>query len=187
MNNKKSSELSEKMINRIISVAYGDAGLLDKLLIWHAAKKDNKIKKLLDSYRTTANEVHKIEEDVFPQEIIKALKEKNINSYKTINNFATDFLSIVFAKPLVSAAATFILIGVIAIALMQNRTVKYKYTQSEIETAHQKAKQAFAIIGKIFNETKNTLHNDIVGEKIGKPINESYEIINDLFNKGGKQ
>jgi len=56
----------------------------------------------------------------------------------------------------------------------------------EIRIADKQARYALAIVGKIFDQTKITLKNEIFQDKIGRPIKESFGIVNKLFNEEGE-
>jgi hypothetical protein len=182
-----SHKISEQLLNKIISAAYNDAGIWDKMRILITAKRDAKIKKIFDSYKSTAAEVHKIQEEIFSNTRLKSTEYEMPGKIELKNNFVLDLVNIAITKPIISTAAVILLVGLLIVSLLQTRTIEYNYSQTEIESAHQKAKQAFAIIGKVFNETKITLEEDVLNEKVVMPINEGFEIINVLFNKGDKK
>ena len=60
--------MKEKLLNRIISVAYDDANLLEKFRIYRLASKDPKVKSVLNEYKKVANQTHKVELDYCPDE-----------------------------------------------------------------------------------------------------------------------
>src|SRR4030043_1996476 len=150
MKNKKLCNIDEDMINKIISVAYNDAKLFDKIFIYRLAKHDERVKNLLNSYKSTASEVHKINEKKLPLEVLRLIRSKNTPSVEIKNTFFADLLTIAFARPIASALAAVILITALAVAIVQNRPVKYQYSQAELKLGDQKARQALAIVGKIF-------------------------------------
>ena len=53
-----SNNIDEKLLDKIIAVAYSDAALYDRLVVWLNSKSDPEIKKLLDEYKLTAASVH---------------------------------------------------------------------------------------------------------------------------------
>ncbi len=174
--------MNDDLTNKIIAVAYGDASLKDKLLVRRLARKNDEVKKMLDEYRAVASEVHKIKEEDCPQFLahnlpVKALKRKS---------FSMDLYSLVFSKPLFTAAVSAVLLVAVVFGIMNNRPITYQhnYSHAEIQLAEQQAKQAFAIVGKIFNETSSTLKNEVLDSKVAKPFNESFGIVNSLINKG---
>lgn len=185
MKRKKYYELNDEMLDKIISVAYKDAGLKERIEVYRAASVNEEIKNLLKSYKETAKEVHEINEEEYPEELMHTRKLVNLPTERIKNYFLNDLIYIVFARPIVTTAVSVILIGALITALVLNRPVEYRYSESEIRLADKQAKYALALVGKIFNDTKITLNNEIFQEKIGRPIQESFGIVNKLFNEQG--
>ncbi|MEW6701582.1 MAG: hypothetical protein AB1298_02580, partial [Bacteroidota bacterium] len=181
MNRKKSFDLTEKMLNKIISTAYGDASIVDKIKVLYIASRNKEIRRLLDSYKKTMAEIKRLEEKICPDELLELIARKNIPIAKDKNSFTSDLFSIIFTRPIISALTTIILIAAIITALIVNKPVKYSYTQAEIINAEKQAEHAFNIVNKIFKETHSTLQKEILSKRVAKPIGESIEIINNLF------
>jgi len=181
MNRKKVYDLDDRMLNKIISAAYGDASIRDKFFVMKAVSRDPEIRNLFNSYKRTAGEIKKLIEEDCPSELLGSIKTVPLT--KTINSFFFDFYSVVFSRPIVSALTTVIMVAAIAIALIVNKPVRLniKYTQTEILTADQQARKAFAIVGKFFSQTQSMLENEIIGGRVAKPINEGIGIVNNLF------
>jgi hypothetical protein len=187
MNRKKSFEIPEKMQNRIVSVAYGDSSLLDRIKVMLAASRSDEVRDLLSSYKATASKVKELGEEEFPQELLKSAKLKNIARANRTNTFFYDLLSVVLVRPVFSAAVSFILIAAIITSLIINKPVKYKYnyTPGEIAAAEQQTKYALDVVGRIFKETHITLKKEILDKAVAKPFNQSAGIVNNLL-KGDK-
>lgn len=182
MNDKKLIEPNEKLLNKIIAVAYNDAGIFDRYIVYRAAKRDKNIQNILKEFRVTAKEVHQITEEECPKEIIELIEQKSISLQTKSNSFTTDFITIVLNRPLISAAASVIVLGAVLIGLFSTRPIQPSYSKNEVETADRQARQAFAIVGKIFNQTEMTLKKEVLNDRVSKPINEGLEIVNNLFN-----
>ncbi|MHB8906721.1 MAG: hypothetical protein ACYC4T_01250 [Melioribacteraceae bacterium] len=185
MNRKKSFELNEAMHNKIISVAYGDAGLMDRIKIMRAAAENEEVRNLLDEYKKTALEVKILELEEFPQELLKAVESKTVSLKKNTNTFFYDLYSVILSRPGYSAAVTIVLVAAMVISLIINKPVQYNYSAAEINVADKQAKYAFEIVGKIFNETNITLQKEVLGKAVAKPLNESIGVVNKLI-KGDK-
>jgi len=186
MNRKKSFEIEEELLNKIISVAYGDAGLFDKLLVNRLARKYSEVKTILNDYRKTANDVKKIKEEKCPDELLARIKDKTIDVNKNSKTFISDFFSVMFVSPVVSTVLVVIVIGVIIFGVFLKSPREYKYSQKEIELADKQTKQALAIVGKIFNETNITLNEEVFKSRVTKPIRESMNVVNELFAPADK-
>ena len=188
MNRKKSFELSEEFQNKIISAAYGDASVLDKIQVLRAVAKNPEAKKLYASYMLTAAEVKQIKEESYNNDFISRLTRKNVPAAKNKNSITFDFLSIVFTRPIISLATVIILFASITISLFLNKPVQKNYNEvndAEILRAQEQAKYAFTIVDNIFKQTNSTLQNEILGDKVTKPIKESVGIVNNIL-KGEK-
>lgn len=183
MVSKKSYELNEEMLNKIISVAYGDATFKDKFIVMRAAKQNPEIYKVFTSYKQTAKEVDVLREEEYPDDLLRNIVKKNFPKAKNTNSFLFDFYSVVFSRPFISATTTIILIGAIITTLIINKPVQYnyKYSEAEIISADKQVRQAFNIVGKFFKQTQSTLENEIMGERVAKPINEGIGIVNNIL------
>ncbi|MBI5730301.1 MAG: hypothetical protein HY963_04105 [Ignavibacteriales bacterium] len=183
MNRKKSFKLNEEMINKIISVAYGDAKLIDKFIVMRAAAQNPEIRETLYSYKKTAKEIEVLCEEEYPDDLLRNIIRKNIPASKNTISFLFDLYSTVFSRPIISAITTIVLITAIVTTLIVNKPaqISYHYSQAEINNADQQARKAFAIVGKFFKLTRTTLENEIMDERIAKPINDGIGIVNNLF------
>ena len=181
MKRKKSFEISEELLNKIISVAYGDAGLWDRFYVTRLAEKYPEVKNVLSEYKSTSAEIHKLSEEECPDEIIVNIEKQTANVNKRINSFTADFLTIVFTRPIFSAAAVVIIIGFLVFGILENRVPQYKYSKAEIEIADKQAKHALAIVGKIFAQTNITLKEEVLNSRVAKPIRESMGIVNEFL------
>lgn len=183
MNRKNSFEITEELLNKIISVAYGDASLLDKIKVVHAASRNNEVRNLLNSYKTTANEVKQLGEEEFPREIFKSIENRTIPVKKTTDKFIYDLISIVLSRPIVSVVTSVILISAIVTSIIINKPVKYSYvyTTAEITEAEKQAGYAFAVVGNFFKETHSTLQKEVFGNAVAKPFGQSIRIVNNLL------
>ena len=179
--------MNEEILNKIISVAYGDAGLIDKIKIHLLAKGNPQVKQLLEEYKSTSKAVHTIEKDFMPEDLVEKVKSKaGVEELKT-NSFFFDFYTFVFSRPVISAAAAVILIAVIITSsFMKGPDLSSQFSQEEIALANKQTKQALAIIGKVFNQTEKAIKKDILAKRVGQPINRGLNIVNDLFNEENK-
>ena len=181
MNRKKPFEITEELKNKIISAAYKDATWLDRLLVWRLISKNEEAKRIFDLYRATANEIAKLTEEECPGFIVDSAKEKTNATKVNAPGFLNDFYSIVFVRPVVSLAVVIVVISAITFGIIRNKTVEYEFTEAEIINADKQAQQALAIVGNIFEQTRSTLEDDVLGNKVSKPLNKGLGIINNLF------
>lgn len=183
MNHKKSSEIAEEMVDKIISVAYGDASLWVKIKVMRFVSQNGEALNLLNSYKKVSAEVKQLGEEEFPHELCKSIELKTISAPKTNNRFIYDFLSIVLARPIVSAATSVILIAAIVTSLIINKPVQYNYNYSavEITEAEKQAEYALSVVSKFLNETHSTLQREVLGKVVAEPFDKSLQIVNNLL------
>jgi len=178
MNYKKQSKISEHLLNRIISVAYGSASFIEKYRINRLASKDERVNELLVKYKETAKAVHSIPKENYEGKIfVKPISENKKSIFD-------DIYLILIGKPVVSMAASILLIVTITFAVFNNRELKYdNYSVAEVQRANLETKQALMIVNKIFNKTEDLIKYDILGNEVSKPIKAGMKTVNKLFKK----
>lgn len=187
MKHTKFYKIDEQLHDKIIGAAYGDAKIIDRIKIYLLSKKYPEVKLLFDEYRSTSKAVHSIEKEILPDELLEKVKTKTGVKEPQKNSFFFDFYSFVFTRPALSGFATVLLIIIIIIsAFIKGPEFQTQYSKEEIAIANKQTKQALAIIGKVFSDTEKTLKNDILAKRVGQPINEGLNIVNDLFNEENK-
>lgn len=183
-----SNIIDEKLLDKIIAVAYGDAGLYDRLIVWMNSKNNPEIKKLLDEYKLTAFSVHSLDEKKLPEANLKSVYHKIGQGGKT--KPAVPFIhslihSFNFSKPLVSSAAIgVIIITIVSVLLFYNPQPEHKYTKAEIELAQQQLGESLAIVNKVFQNTGKTLDAEVISKHVSKPLNKGLIYLNDYLIGG---
>ncbi len=183
-----SNKIDEKLLDKIIVVAYGDAGLYDRLIVWINARRDPAIKKLLDEYKLTASSVHSLDEKKLPEGNIKSVyhkigqREKSRPDLPFIHSFIHPLF---FSKSLVSSAAFgIIIITIVSVLLFYNPQPEQKYTRAEIELAQQQLGESLAIVNKVFQNTGKTLDAEVISKHVSKPLNKGLIYLNDYLIGG---
>lgn len=181
MNYKKSSKINEDLLDRIISVAYGSASFFERKRIEKLASKNEAIQEILREYKSTANAVHSIPKEEYSGKLkIKTISDSNKSIFD-------DIYQILIGKPIITAAATILLIFAITFSLFNNRELTYEgYSLAEVQKANFESKQALMIVNEIFSKTKKQLTNDILINEVSKPIKEGMNTVNKLFYKEKK-
>jgi len=188
MRKKKSIEVTGELLDKIISAAYGDADVLQKLKIKYLSFKDENIKRIYLDYKTSAKAVHSLKEKDFPERSSNNILSK-IEAEGSFNSLPSKTFSILFSRPIISAAAAGIIIIVVVSLLFFNKQMgssgnETKYSKAEIELAEKQAKESLALVGFAFNKTKNILEEEVIQERVGKPIKKGFDTINKLFSGG---
>ena len=167
---KSIKEIPEQYLNKIISVAYGDASFWDKIKIYFDALRNTAVKEILYEYKETSKQVHMISYEEYHGEI--PVKFSNTTAW-IFNN-----LYIFFKRPIISTAMVLMIIGgAVGYLIINSGHSSPKYTKQELRIADQQAKESFALVASIFDRTKNELKNKIFNEKVNKPINKGLTIV----------
>ena len=172
---KTEKQIDEITLNKIIKLAYDDASIVESIEISFKMLYRREIKKLYFDYRATAKTVHSIElENIELQDL------RNKNGSNT--NIISKIISLITLKPInLSYASTALVLSIIAMFFLVGRNNEIHYTQSEILQAEQELKYSLAMVGKVFSETEKKLNEDIVNDKIRKPIKIGFQTINTLY------
>lgn len=179
----KSFEINDKMKDRIISVAYNDANVFKKATVYFASLFKKDIKSELESYRRTARLVHSLGEETCPDKIFADSKTKNLPAPGAGQSFTADLLSLFLNKPIASALTTLALVLIIVATIVFNRPTERKYSDHELKLADKQAKYALQLIGTIMGEAQQTLKNEILTDRVARPISEGLEIVNTLLKE----
>ncbi len=188
MQEKSSNKIDEKLLNKIIAVAYKDAGLYDRLIVWINSIKDREIKKVLNGYKLTASSVHSLDEKKLPEASLISVYRKigqREKSEPAVPFFHSFIHSFDFSKPLVSSAAIgLIIIAIISILLFYNPQPEQKYSRAEIELAQKQFEHSLAIVGKVFQDAEEKLDNEVISKHVSKPLNKGLDFLNDYLIGG---
>lgn len=183
MKRMKSSDISGRMKRRIISVAYGDAALTDRLIVFFGSIVNPEIKSELKAYRETAKTVRSLGEESCPDEVLNRLKKRNIPVRMKDQAFLSDLAAIIINKPFASALTTLIFITVVATAIIFNRPEERTFTRQEILAADKQARYALQLIGSIMSQTEQTLKKEILSDRVASPIRRGIDIVNSLIKE----
>jgi len=188
MQEKSSNKIDEILLDKIIAVAYGDAGIYDRLVVWIKARRFPEIKGLLDEYKLTASSVHSLVEKKLPEVNLKSVyhkigqREKSKPAIPFIHSFIHSFN---FSKPLVSSAVIgFVIITIVSVLLFYNPPPEQKYTKAEIELAQQQLGESLAIVNKVFHQTSKKIDEEVITRYVSKPLNKGLNLINDYLIGG---
>ncbi len=76
--------------------------------------------------------------------------------------------------------------AVLSTFIFNRPEIKQQYTKQQIEQADAEVKYSLSLVANVLNKTKSTIENDVLQEKVNKPIKESLFIINDYINGENK-
>jgi hypothetical protein len=178
-----SNKIDEKLLDKIIAVAYGDAGWYDRFVIWMNARRTPGIEKILAEYKLTAKSVHHLIETDLPESTLNSVRQRIIR--KSQNDFIGSIIYSFASKPLLSASTVgIIIITIVSVLLFYKPQPEQKYTKAEIELAQQQLGESFAIVNKVFQNTEKTLDADVISKHVSKPLNKGLIYLNDYLIGG---
>ncbi|MDZ7764621.1 MAG: hypothetical protein U5K00_09360 [Melioribacteraceae bacterium] len=153
-------------------------------------KENSVLKDIYNEYKSTADSVHELEKEKMPDTILQnAEKTTEVNITRKEYSFFNDLTAIFFSKPQLAFIATAIVAALLIFSLItkQNNEIDFdnsQYTKNEVELAIKQAKQTLMLVSQILSSTQASVTEDIIPNRVIKPINESFEYVNDLFKKG---
>jgi len=175
--------IDEKLLEKIIAVAYGDAGLYDRMVVWITARRFPEIEKLLAEYKLTSKSVHQLVETELPDSKLGYVRQRTIS--KPQSDFFGSTIYSFASKPLLSAStAGIIILTIVSVLLFYNPPPEQRYTQAEIELAQVQLEQSLAIVGKVFQNTEKTLDAEVISKHVSKPLNKGLIFLNDYLIGG---
>ena len=177
-------EINENLLHRIISVAYGDAGFLEKIKIYLLASKNSDVKRLLNEYKRISNALNKLQQDECPNEILEKVKISSGFDKEVSSQTPFSFFYPLFFKPVLTAITVLIFISGMIFFLLIHNTNENSYSKSQIQLAEKQVKQSLVLVNRVFNRTADTIENDVLKEQVAKPVHEGISTINNLFNGG---
>ena len=153
MNN--SNNINQKLIDKIISVAYGDANITERIIVNWKASRNDEVRILLEEYKSTANSVHNITKEELPEHVIESVKQR-IELESESENLISKIYFALFSKPFFSAAVVSVFVlAIISFILFRQPAAVHKYSNAEIELAQQQLEDSFIIISKVFFRVKH--------------------------------
>ncbi|MCK9280605.1 MAG: hypothetical protein M0P71_08290 [Melioribacteraceae bacterium] len=186
--NQNNYNIDDSLLEKIISVAYDDANFLDKIKITYLASKYSNVKKLLDEYKHTANEVHSIELEEFPNSSLeKVFSQLELNKEKQ-PQFWSDIYTVFIKRPSLVYSLSLLLILTITVSIFVKREPNTsQFSKEEVVEADKQTREALYIVATIFNDAQTQITEDVIKEKIAAPLNQSLGILNNIINKEKQQ
>ena len=178
-----SNNIDEKLLDKIIAVAYKDAGLYDRMVVWINERKYPEIEKTLAEYKHTAKSVHQLAESELPESTISSVRQRIKG--KTPNDFFGSLIYSFASKPLLTASiAGIIILTIVSTLLFYNPSPEQKYTKAEIELAQQQLGESLAIVNKVFLNTEIKIDKEVLSKHVSKPLNKGLIYLNDYLIGG---
>jgi len=187
MQKKESNKLYQKLIDKVIKVAYGDAKIVERLYIYFKALTNKEVNKILEEFKHTSNAVHNIKQEEAPEQLINAVKINT--SGKRQNGFFGSSLSSAFFMFFGKRAITATVVGialVLIVSFLVFRTLgpTHKYSQAQIELAEKQFRQSMAIVGEAFQNAEKSFSDEVMNKQVNKNLNRGYYLVNNILTGG---
>lgn len=178
--------MDEKLLNRIIAVAYDDSTLWEKYKINKLAQQDHKVRSVLEEYKNVAIKTHSLELEDCPEKIISCAKK--FTKTKTNNNtLFFDLYSFLFRRPAVSfGILSVFILAIVSTLIFKRPEIQQQYSNQEIQIADDQVKQTLAMIYGVFQKTATTVEREVLNNHVRKPISESFNLVNDYLEGENK-
>lgn len=174
--------MNEKLVNRIICVAYGEASVWEKLKIYKLAKQNPKVDSLLKEHTRIAQQAHNVKIDACPDEVLNNVKQITKTKQNNETSLLFDLYSFLFRRPAISGAIfTLFIVALISTLLFKRPEIHQQYSKQEIEVADKQVKHSLALISGVFKKTTETVEKDVLTDRVSKPIKESFNLVNEFI------
>ncbi len=181
---KKQFELNEKYIDKIISVAYGDGNLIDKIDVIIKSYSNQKVRKILNDYKAVAKSVKNISSEFAPNEVVRnAQRDLNIHD-NLFDSFFSGLYKLIIIKPAYSAAVLVIILSASVFIFLRQPRREPAYSRVQITLAEKQVRESFDIVGKILARVQIKVTNQVLNNDVARPIQKGTSVINNLFNGG---
>ncbi len=179
--------INEKLLNKIITTAYGDGSIADKISIYAKVITNGEIRKVFFEYRKTKRTIHTMKHFEMDPSFDLKLSEKLTKSKGSHIPLFAELYLLFIEKPYVPSTAILLITAAIVGNLLfkspvQQITYKERFTKAEITEANAQAKFALALVGDVLVQTKKEVAAEIMIKQVAEPINEGLIIINNLLN-----
>lgn len=184
---KESNKKDKKLIDTIIKVAYGDAGIIDRIYIHFKAATNEKVKFLLEECKSTANVVHNLKQENVPEYMTEKIKSYTggLNKKESIlSSFPHSVYSFFGKKAIPATVLGILIVFIISFLILREPAPSHKYSNAEIELAEKQFRQSMVIVGEAFQNAENSFSNEVLNKQVNKNLNRGYYLVNNILTGG---
>ena len=176
--------ISQKLIDKILNVAYGDASITERIIVFWKATRNDEVMRILEEYKATAKFVHNINKEKLPEYVVKSV-HRRIEFENESENLISKIYFALFSKPIFSAAVVSIFVlALISFFLFNQPATTHKYSKAEIEIAQQQLEDSFTIVSRVFNKAEQKLEKEIINDRVSKQLNKGLNLVNEYLIGG---
>ena len=176
--------ISQKLIDKILNVAYGDASITERIIVFWKATRNDEVMRILEEYKATAKFVHNINKEKLPEYVVKSV-HRRIEFENESENLISKIYFALFSKPIFSAAvASLFALAIISTFIFRQPATTLEYSEAEIELAQQQLGESIAIVNKVFIKAEQKLEKEIINDRVSKQLNKGFNLINEYLIGG---
>ena len=185
---KKLPDKTEReLIDKIIRVAWVDAGIIERITVQWKAVRDNNVKHLLAEYKSTAKRVHNLKQTELPDYITQKVRNQTsiqIENESIFQNILYGFFSFISGKTVQLTAAGILILATVSFFIFREPSPSHKYTATEIELAEKQLKHSLAIVGKVFEKAERGFTVEVLDKKVNRTLSKGYYLVNNILIGG---
>jgi hypothetical protein len=187
MQKNESNKLDQKLIDKVIKVAYGDAGIADVAYIHMKAATSREIKDLLEEYKHTAKAVQNVKREEVPDHIIESVKICTVGKEQreSFASRSSNASFMFFAKRAIPATVLgIVLVLIVSFFVIKSPGPAHKYSKAEIELAEKQFRQSMVIVGEAFQNAEKSFSDEVLNKQVNKNLNRGYYLVNNILTGG---
>ncbi len=183
MNYKKQCEIDNKLEERIIKTAWGDAGFFEKRKVKKLAALYDNVNELLIKHQKTKDTFSSKERVNCPGDTREKILRQTSGAASEKRSLFLDIYKYLIQKPAAAALTAVVIISII-FASFYSEPAENEYSKEELQLAEKQLKQSLLLVSRMFEKSEDNLQKELFSGQHGKKLNKSKELVNIIF--GGK-
>ena len=179
---KEQTEINGKFIDKIISVAYGNGNLFDKIKVYIKSYSNPSVKKILYDYKATAKAVKYASKEYKLASHLNVIKSELYTRDSIFISLFARLYKPNIIRAAYSTGAVSIIVIISIFFLLRQPKHEPAYSKEQIALAEKQVKESFALVEKILVKAQNKTTEDIIRNNVLRPIQKGNVIINNLLN-----
>lgn len=174
-------KMTEEEKDIIISAAYGDSSLPEKIKTYIKIITNSSARDLYNEHRKIAKASLVLRNNFkCPEELIEKTYA-SLNLEKEKRPFFENIYSLILTKPAYSLAVIALIISLMFIPDFINKSTPRKYSEQEVAEARRQAEAALAYVGIVLKKAEKAAVEETLYGRVSKPINDNLNTLNILL------
>jgi len=187
MQKKESNNLDQELNDKVIRMAYGDAGIVERLCIYFKALSNKEVKKILEEFKHTSYAVHNIKQEDAPEQLINAVKINTSDKRQSesfISSLSYTFFMFFGKRAIPATVLIIILVLLFSFIFFKEPAPTHNYSKAQIELAEKQFRQSMAIVGEAFQNAEKSFSDEVMNKQVNKNLNRGYYLVNNILTGG---